>query len=640
MSNIISPINILRKYWGYNSFRPLQEDIIKYVLAGNDTLALLPTGGGKSICFQVPALAKEGICLVVSPLIALMKDQVENLTKRGIKAISISGEKSKREIDYLLDNCIYGNVKFLYLSPERLKQELFLERFKKMNVNLIAIDEAHCISQWGYDFRPPYLEIKNLRKFHPNVPFLALTATATQDVVVDIQKKLDFKKEAVFRKSFYRDNLQYVVIKEEDSIGALFRVINNVNGSGIVYVKTRRETREIAQLLISQNISATFYNAGLSIEERTLKQKQWQENNVRIMVSTNAFGMGIDKPDVRFVVNLGLPESLEAYFQEAGRAGRDEKKSYGVLIVNKEDREIVKKNIEQKYPNRETIKKVYYAICNCLRIAIGSGQYLSYNINLKDVSNSFNIRFSEIIYSLPFLERAGYLSLSDNIKTHSTLRILLQGIDLYNFQVRNKIFDGLIKLLLRSYNGLFDGNVNIKEYEIGKRLNTSKKEIENILIKLHKLKVVDYKPSSNLPSITFLLPRVDLKHIRISKNILEDRKKLAYTKSNAVINYAYNTNTCRSVMLLKYFNDTTAKPCGKCDVCLSNRKKNTLSEKEFKIIEKKVFLEIKNKPIFIKDLIKVLSKNNKREDILFVVKWNIENGNISYDSNNQLILSQ
>lgn len=634
MSNQLT--DILERYWGYSSFRPMQEDIIRHVLKGNDTLALLPTGGGKSICFQVPALAKEGICIVVSPLIALMKDQVENLKSRGIKALSITSELKKREIDYLLDNCIYGNVKFLYVSPERLLHPLFIERFKQMNVNLIAIDEAHCVSQWGYDFRPPYLSIKKLKEYQPDVPFLALTATATKEVVKDIQVQLEFKTPSVFQKSFYRPNLQYVVLKEEDSLSALVRVLKNVKGSGIVYVRTRRETKEIAQLLAHQHFSVTHYHAGLSIEERTQKQKDWQNNKTLIMVSTNAFGMGIDKPDVRFVVNLGAPDSLEAYFQEAGRGGRDEKKAYAVLIVNEKDKLQLQNNIELQYPSRDTVKKVYYAICNYLRIATGAGEELQVDIDFKAVAESFNLKLSTIIYAFPFLERAGYFSLSTSANYSSTLQFLMQGKDLYEFQVRNKTFDTLIKLLLRSYSGMFDSPARIKEADISKRFHLSKEKIKTLLLELHKLEVVDYKPSSNLPILTFLQPRIDQKLLRIPKAIFEDRKKLAQNKVNSVISYAFKNSICRSVSLLTYFNDNSAKPCGKCDVCLANKKPVDLSNKEFKTIEQAIYLTIEDKALEPKDLINKLRKSYSKEEILVVVKWMLDNEQLAYTSLNRI----
>lgn len=634
MSNQLT--DILERYWGYSSFRPMQEDIIRHVLKGNDTLALLPTGGGKSICFQVPALAKEGICIVVSPLIALMKDQVENLKSRGIKALSITSELKKREIDYLLDNCIYGNVKFLYVSPERLLQPLFIERFKQMNVNLIAIDEAHCVSQWGYDFRPPYLSIKKLREYQPDVPFLALTATATKEVVKDIQVQLEFRVPSVFQKSFYRSNLQYVVLKEEDSLSALTRVLKNVKGSGIVYVRTRRETKEIAQLLANQHFSVTHYHAGLPIEERIQKQKDWQNNKTLIMVSTNAFGMGIDKPDVRFVVNLGAPDSLEAYFQEAGRGGRDEKKAYAVLIINEKDKLQLQNNIELQFPSRDTVKKIYYAICNYLRIATGAGKELQVDIDFKAVAESFDLKLSTIIYAFPFLERAGYFSLSTSPNYSSTLQFLMQGKDLYEFQVRNKTFDSLIKLLLRSYSGMFDSPARINEADISKRFHLSKEKIKTLLLELHKLEVVDYKPSSNLPILTFLQPRIDQKLLRIPKAIFEDRKKLAQNKVNSVISYAFKNTICRSVSLLTYFNDNSAKPCGKCDVCLANKKPVDLSNKEFKTIEQAIYLTIEDKVLEPKDLISKLRKSYSKEEILFVIKWMLDNEQLAYTSLNRI----
>lgn len=635
MSNQLT--KILKQYWGYDIFRPLQEDIIRNVLNGNDTLALLPTGGGKSICFQVPAIAKEGICIVVSPLIALMKDQVENLKSRGISALAITSELKKREIDFLLDNCIYGKVKFLYVSPERLLQPLFIERFKQMNVNLIAVDEAHCVSQWGYDFRPPYLSIKNLRAFHPDVPFLALTATATKEVVEDIQLQLEFKKKGVFQKSFYRSNIQYVVLKEEDSLSALIRVLKNVKGSGIVYVRTRRETKEIAQLLAHQHFSVTNYHAGLSIEERTKKQKDWQNNKTLIMVSTNAFGMGIDKPDVRFVVNLGAPDSLEAYFQEAGRGGRDEKKAYAVLIVNEKDKQQLQNNLELQYPNRETVKKVYYAICNYLRIATGAGDELQVDIDFKAVAKSFDLKLSTVNYAFPFLERAGYFSLSTSINHSSTLQFLMQGKDLYEFQVRNKPFDNLIKLLLRTYSGMFDGYARIKETDIGQRFKISKEKVKLLLLELHKLEVVDYKPSSNLPILTFLQPRVDQKQLRIPKVIFEDRKKLAQTKVDSVINYAFNNKTCRSVSLLTYFNDDTAEPCGKCDVCLANKKPVDLSSQEFKAIEQTIYATLEENELEPKELINRLRKKYTKDEVLFVIKWLFDNEQLTYTNLNKII---
>lgn len=627
---------ILKQYWGYDSFRSLQEDIMLSVLEGKDSLALLPTGGGKSLCFQIPALAKEGICIVVSPLIALMKDQVENLNNRGINAIALTSGLRKKEIDTLLDNCIYGKVKFLYVSPERLKQDLFIERFKRMNVNLIAIDEAHCVSQWGYDFRPSYLEIKKLKEYHPNVPFLALTATATKEVVEDIQIQLDFKSKNVFKKSFYRSNLQYVVIKEDDTLSAMLRVIKNVKGSGIVYVRTRRDTMEIARVLTSQRISATHYHAGLSIEERSKKQKDWQENKTRIIVSTNAFGMGIDKPDVRFVINLRAPDSLEAYFQEAGRAGRDERKAYGVLIIADKDKLDLSNRIDRQYPSKEIIKKTYYAVCNHLRIATGAGLELQCNIDYTEIGKSFGLKPIEVASSLQFLERAGYFSISDSINNSSTLKFLIDGNNLYSFQVRHKKYDPIIQLLLRTYGGLFDGAIRIKEKDIALRLKTNNNEVRKLLHELHELEVLEYNQVTNLPVLTFLQPRIEQKNIRIPKDIYENRKDLAIKKMNAAIDYAFNNTECRNVTLLSYFNDTTAKPCGKCDVCLANKKTVDLSDKEFLIIEAKIVSTLTAEKLSPRDLIEKLRKTYTKEEILFVLKWMLDNEQLKTDRLNLL----
>ena len=630
--------NILKQYWGYDSFRSLQEEIMLSVLDGKDSLALLPTGGGKSLCFQIPALANEGICIVVSPLIALMKDQVENLTKRGINAIAITSGLRKREIDLLLDNCIYGKIKFLYISPERLKQDLFIERFKQMNVNLIAIDEAHCISQWGYDFRPPYLEIKKLREYHPNVPFLALTATATKEVVEDIQVQLDFKTKNVFKKSFYRSNLQYVVLKEDDTLSAMLRVIKNVKGSGIVYVKTRRDTMEIARVLTSQKISATHYHAGLSIEERTLKQKSWQENKTRIIVSTNAFGMGIDKPDVRFVINLGAPDSLEAYFQEAGRAGRDERKAYSVLIITEKDKLDLSNRISRQFPSKDTIKKVYYAVCNHLRIATGAGLELQANIDYLEIGKSFGLKPIEVSSSFPFLERAGYFAVSDPINNSSTLKFLQEGNALYHFQVRQKKYDPIIQLLLRTYGGLFEGYVRIKEKDIAARLKIKNNAVRKLLHELHELQILEYNQVTGLPILTFLQPRIDQKNLRISPEIYENRKELALKKMSAAVNYAFNNNECRNVTLLSYFNDSTAKPCGKCDVCLANKKVVDLSDKEFQEIESSILLTLKEKQLSPRDLIEKLRNNHSKEEVLFVLKWMLDNEQLKTDHLNLLCI--
>ncbi len=625
--------NILKKYWGFDSFRDVQEDIIQSVLDGYDTLGLLPTGGGKSICFQVPALAKEGICVVVSPLIALMHDQVDNLKKRGINAVAITSSLTKREIDRLLDNCIYGKVKFLYVSPERLQQALFIERFKRMNVNLIAIDEAHCISQWGYDFRPPYLQIKELRQYHPTVPFLALTATATKDVVQDIQKQLEFKPQhRFFQKSFYRENLQYVVLNEENAYGAMLRVIKNVKGAGIVYVRSRRETVEIAQMLKNQGFSATFYHAGLTVEDRSEKQQKWKDNQINIIVSTNAFGMGIDKPDVRFVVNFGIPDSPEAYFQEAGRAGRDGRKAYAVLVIKPNNDELLEKRLALQFPSRETIKKVYYAICNYYRIALGTGEFFTAEIDIEQVAQKFGIKASTLVYALPFLERAGYVSLSESMGKKSTVKFLLQGQALYDFQVRHQEYDEFIRLLLRSYGGMFETPQKIKEKTLAKRIQQSVEKVKKKLRELHRLEVIEYNEATSLPQLTFLQPRVDVKHLRIPKEIYENRKTVAQKKMEAIIDYAYQEEECRNMKLLHYFNDQTAFPCGKCDVCLKKKKSTTNTKDVAQQIKEYI---ISNHPS-ANEVAEHFRPIYGKEQTLNTLEELINNGEIKINSKNSL----
>ncbi|HEX8607534.1 MAG TPA: ATP-dependent DNA helicase RecQ, partial [Pedobacter sp.] len=405
---------LLKRYWGFDDFRPLQDEIIYSVLNGSDTLALMPTGGGKSLCFQLPALAKDGICIVISPLIALMKDQVEHLKAKGIEAVAIYAGMGKREIDILLDNCVYGNIKFLYLSPERLLSDLVKVRISYMNVNLIAVDEAHCISQWGYDFRPPYLKIHELREIHPTVPVLALTATATQRVRLDIIDKLQLKSPNVFVKSFARKNLSYVVLGDEDKYKRLISIVKNVKGSGLVYVRNRRETSEVALFLKRNHISADFYHAGIEREERFTKQAAWKENQIQVMVATNAFGMGIDKPDVRFVVHLDLPESLEAYYQEAGRAGRDGKKAYGVLLANKSDQLALEAKYSNSFPSVAEIKKLYHDLGSYFQLAYGAGEGITFDFDLADFCKRFNIGVVKAMAALKFLEHDGYVTLSEN----------------------------------------------------------------------------------------------------------------------------------------------------------------------------------------------------------------------------------
>src|ERR1700761_1639177 len=483
---------ILKQYWNHDTFRPMQEEIIQSVLIGRDTLALLPTGGGKSICFQVPALAKEGICIVISPLIALMKDQVENLKARGIEAVSIVSGMSRREVDIALDSCIYGQVKFLYLSPERLLSDLARERISYMNVNLIAVDEAHCISQWGYDFRPPYLHIADLRELHPNVPVLALTATATAEVCDDIQQKLLFKQPNIYRKSFERKNISYVVQHEENKLRKMLDIARGVKGSGIVYVRSRKETAEIAKFYDENGFSADFYHAGLTMEQRSKRQEDWQANRTRIIVATNAFGMGIDKPDVRFVIHKDPPESLEAYYQEAGRGGRDEQKAYGVLLYNYSDRLRELKKFEASFPTVAEVKQVYHHLANYYSLAYEAGDGLSFDLDLGDFCGRFKLDSIKTINALKFLEQDDYLSFNESVFLPSRFRFEISNEELYNFQIQNPGWDAFIKTLLRSYGGAFDNYVRIREFDISRRANMSVQQVIEGLKQLQEYGILTY----------------------------------------------------------------------------------------------------------------------------------------------------
>ncbi|MGB0882228.1 MAG: RecQ family ATP-dependent DNA helicase [Vicingaceae bacterium] len=625
---------ILLKYWGYNSFRPLQEDIINAALDGKDTLALLPTGGGKSICFQVPAMAKEGICIVVSPLIALMKDQVENLTKRNIKAVAIYSGMTKREIDITLDNCIYGNIKFLYISPERIETEIFKVRYEKMNVNLIAIDESHCISQWGYDFRPSYLNIAQLREKKPNVPFLALTATATPEVVIDIQKQLKFKTENALQKSFERKNLAYTVLHEEDKLNRILKILTNVLGTSVIYVRSRKKTKEIALFLLKNGVSADYYHAGLSNEERTLKQSNWINNITRVIVSTNAFGMGIDKPDVRSVIHIDLPDSLEAYFQEAGRAGRDEQKAYAVLLFETADRIDLEQRIVNSFPEIPIIKKVYQALANYFQIPIGSALNESYSLNMIDFSQQYNLEVFTVYNCLRFLEKEGYLILSESNHNASRIKFEINKDDLYEFQVKNPKLDILIKTILRSYTGLFENFAKIDEFELSKRLKTPKEKVIKALQYLSHLEVISYLEQTNQPQLTYLTERLDVKDIKISAKHYHDRKEIAVKKMESVIYFATAKHKCRSEILLKYFGEKEVYRCGVCDVCI-NRNKLELSDVEFSAVSDQLKKIVLNDALPMTDVVNKI-EGVRDDKIIKVIQWLMENEKLISNEENLL----
>ncbi len=605
--------HILSKYWGFIKFRALQEDIIQSVLDGKDTLALMPTGGGKSLCFQVPALLKPGICIVVSPLIALMKDQVENLKEKGIKAIAVISGMGKREVDIALDNCIYGDIKFLYLSPERLLSELVRVRLRHMQVNLIAIDEAHCISQWGYDFRPSYLHLAELREIHPNVPILALTATATERVAADIQLKLNFKQAQIFRKSFERKNLSYLVYNEENKLRKLFSIAKNVKGTGIVYVRNRRETQEVARQLTMQGISADFYHAGLDTPLRMKKQTAWKNSEVKVIVATNAFGMGIDKSDVRFVVHLDLPESLEAYYQEAGRGGRDEKKAYAVLLYNNSDVFQLKNRFEQQYPSIEEIKQIYHHLGNYYQLAFGAGEGLSLEFDLADFCNRFKLDPFRTLHALKFLEHDEYIALTETVFLASRVQVLSGSADLYRFQVEQPAYDQFIKVLLRSYGGIFDQLSAVKESDLGKRLGINKNEVVKILQKLQTLQIINYIEQTDKPHLLFIKSRVDTLHLLIDRRYHEDRYQIHQLQVESIVNYAVN-NKCRSKQLLNYFNEAHAPICGVCDVCLENKKASKKAGNSDELV-KSILNELSKKPLHLSQLIESLHNGNDNEKL-------------------------
>jgi ATP-dependent DNA helicase RecQ len=578
MDNIHS---ILKQYWGYDSFRPMQENIIQSVLDGNDTLALMPTGGGKSVTFQVPAMMREGVCVVVTPLIALMKDQVENLRKRRIKAVAIYSGLTVREIDMELTNCVFGGYKFLYVSPERLNSDLFLARIRETKVNLIAVDEAHCISQWGYDFRPAYLKIAAFREYLPDVAVLALTATATQAVVEDIQVQLKFSKPNVLTTSFERKNLTYIVRQVEDKHGYLLKTISRFPGSGIIYVRNRKKTRETAQFLQRNGIIADYYHAGLSDGTRSEKQDQWKEGNCRVIVATNAFGMGIDKADVRFVIHMDLPDTLEAYFQEAGRAGRDSGQSYAVLLYEKADRNKLEQQLRVSFPEPDMIRKVYRALGNFLQVPVGGGRDIPLDFSLERFAGVYKFELLTAYHALKLVACEGYIQYEEDPRSAAKVHFLVSRDDLYKFQVSNEGFDQFIKLLLRSYSGFFSEYVSIDETILAKNAKVSMDVIYEYLKKLDRMKIIDYIPRRRQSVITYTRERIDEKLLTISTGNYKVRRNIMKEHIEAVLHYAENGSQCRSAMLLEYFGEKHSAPCGQCDYCV-RRREQEISATEWK----------------------------------------------------------
>ncbi|RNI28142.1 RecQ family ATP-dependent DNA helicase [Rufibacter immobilis] len=626
---------ILKQYWGHEAFRPGQEDIINSVLAGNDTLAILPTGGGKSVCFQVPAMAMEGVCLVVSPLIALMKDQVENLKKRGISAAALHAGQPERERDLILDNCVFGVTKFLYLSPERLQTELFLARVKRMNVNLIAVDEAHCISQWGYDFRPPYLEIAKLREVLPAIPVLALTASATEAVKTDIQEKLQFRKQQVFQQSFARKNLSYSVLPTEDKEGRLREILQKMPGTAIVYVRNRRRTLELAQWLQKQGVKAAAYHAGLPHQTRATAQTDWIQDRVRVIVATNAFGMGIDKPDVRLVVHLDLPDSLEAYYQEVGRAGRDGKYSYATVLLGPEDAPLLLKKTEEAYPPVETVKRVYQALANFYQLATGSGAFQSFDFDLAHFCRTYQLSPVEAHYSLKQLESEGLLQLNEGFYSPSKVSFLLSNTQLYEFQILNETLEPIIKGLLRLYGGeMFRDFVKISEAGLAKHLALPEASIRQQLQHLHQRKVLVYEPQHDGPQVQFTAPRFSADALPIDHKRLQLFRERAVGKAQAVVAFMQNRKQCRTLQILAYFGEQSTEPCRICDYCLAQKKKKKLAENKLHM-EARVLSHLKETPLHPKSIAMHFS-SSEQELLGDLLQEMLESGLVQYAANGNL----
>ena len=617
---------ILKQYWGFDSFRDLQEEIITSIGEGKDTLGLMPTGGGKSITFQVPALAQEGICIVITPLIALMKDQVQNLRKREIKALAIYSGMTRQEILTALENCIFGNYKFLYISPERLDTEIFRTKLRSMKVSMITVDESHCISQWGYDFRPAYLKIAEIRELLPEVPVLALTATATPEVVTDIQARLKFREGNVFRMSFERKNLAYIVRKTDNKTKELLYILQRISGSAIIYVRNRRRTKEITELLMNEGITADFYHAGLDNAVKDLRQKRWQSGEVRVMVATNAFGMGIDKPDVRIVLHLDLPDSPEAYFQEAGRAGRDGEKAYAVILYSKSDKTTLHKRVVDTFPDKEYILNVYEHLQYYYQLAMGDGFQCIREFNLEEFCRKFKYFPVPVDSALKILTQAGYLEYTDEQDNSSRILFTIRRDELYKLREMGKEAEALIQSILRSYTGVFTDYAYISEESLAVRTGLTRQQIYNILVTLTKRRIVDYIPRKKTPYIIYTRERLELRFLHIPPSVYEERKARYEARIKAMEEYVTTENICRSRMLLRYFGEKNEHNCGQCDVCLSKRATDNLSEESYEEVKRQILDLLSHSPLTPAETADQIKA--EKEDIGQVIRYLLDEGEL------------
>lgn len=609
---------ILKKYWGYSAFRPGQQSVIESILQGRDTLALMPTGGGKSLTYQIPALAKEGLCIVVTPLISLMKDQCDKLRSRGISAVAVHSGLSYSQIDILLDNCVYGDVKFLFVAPERLATEVFRLRVQRMKVALLTVDEAHCISQWGYDFRPSYLRIAEVRRYMPDVPVLALTASATPRVVEDIMDKLQFSTPNIVRNSFARPNLSYAVRHVEDKEEQLLRIINNVEGSGIIYLRSREGCEKLTENLINQGISVSYYHAGLPHAEREIRQEEWIEGNVRIMVATNAFGMGIDKADVRFVIHYTECDSLENYYQEAGRAGRDGKRSYAVLLTSADDRRRIVQLADSEFPPIEQVKLIYDKIGSYLQVAIGDGYSSAFTFDIYDFCHREHLYAGTVRAALKLLQQNGYLTLTDEMTNPARVIFTVSRDDLYKIPIARQDLDDVMRAMMRLYNGIFTEFRPIEESRIAAVSGYSVEHVKQMLKLMWQMHIIRYIPVNHLPLIFYEVERLDIKNLYISPESYLHRRELVHERLDAMQQYADNDTECRSMVLQRYFGDTEATPCGVCDICLSRRKKATSLEDDILAMlrlgpcsARDISCEIKAEPEAIALILNTLQKQGK-----------------------------